>query len=99
MACTSDRARTLYGDIPWLGTELIVVGDKGELWIGPAAFIVCLWALVEWRSWSYRLAGEATAPLAERFFYVLSAKRRTLSSLFVKRCTLDTEGKSTCHLR
>ena len=64
VACTGSEARARYGDIPWLGDELIVVGDGGEVWVGPAAFLTCLWALVEWRAWSYRLAGPAFAPLA-----------------------------------
>src|SRR4051794_19106018 len=66
--CTGDEARRRYGDIPWLGDELVVVGDCGEVWVGPAAFLTCLWALVEWREWSYRLAAPAFAPLVERFF-------------------------------
>src|SRR5687767_15826462 len=56
LACTAEEARKAYGNIPWLKEELVVVGDGGEVWVGPAAFLVCLWALVEWREWSFRLA-------------------------------------------
>ena len=45
VACSGAEARARYGDIPWLGDELIVVGDGGEVWVGPAAFLTCLWAL------------------------------------------------------
>jgi predicted DCC family thiol-disulfide oxidoreductase YuxK len=79
--CTSEQARARYSSIPWLGDELVVVGDGGEVWVGPAAFLTCLWALVEWREWSYRLAGEAFAPLAERFFTIISSRRKTLGAL------------------
>jgi len=84
--CTGAEARERYGDIPWLGDELVVVGDGGEVWIGPAAFITCLWALRDWREWSYRLAGPAFAPLAERFFHFLSSKRKGIAALLDHDC-------------
>lgn len=80
--CTGSEARSRYGDLPWLGDELIVVGDRGEVWVGPAAFLTCLWALEKYREWAYRLAGPAFAPLAEQFFHIISDRRRTISALF-----------------
>jgi predicted DCC family thiol-disulfide oxidoreductase YuxK len=79
--CDGSEARKRYGDLPWLADELIVVGDEGEVWVGPAAFLTCLWALVAFREWSYRLAGPAFAPLAERFFLALSRRRKAVSAL------------------
>jgi predicted DCC family thiol-disulfide oxidoreductase YuxK len=90
VACTGSEARARYGDIPWLGDELIVVGDQGEVWVGPAAFLTCLWALVEWRGWSYRLAGPAFAPLAKWFFRFLSSHRRGIARLFEHDCADGT---------
>jgi predicted DCC family thiol-disulfide oxidoreductase YuxK len=86
VACTGAEARARYGDIPWLGDELVVVSDAGEVWAGPAAFLTCLWALVAWREWSYRLAGPAFAPLAERSFHALSSRRRSLARFFDHEC-------------
>jgi predicted DCC family thiol-disulfide oxidoreductase YuxK len=86
VACSGEEARARYGDIPWLGDELVVVSDAGEVWAGPAAFLTCLWALVAWREWSYRLSGGAFAPLAERFFRALSSKRRSIAALFDHEC-------------
>jgi predicted DCC family thiol-disulfide oxidoreductase YuxK len=86
LPCTGEEARRRFGDIPWLADELVVVGDGGEVWVGPAAFLVCLWALTEWREWSFRLAGPAFAPLAERFFLFLSSKRRSVAALFDHEC-------------
>lgn len=77
----SAEAKRRYGAVPWLGAELCVVADTGEVWVGPAAFLMCLWALIEWRSWSYRLSGESLAPLAERFFHGISQKRRSIAAL------------------
>src|SRR5215216_6271217 len=45
--CTGEQARARYRDIPWLGDELVVVSDAGEVWIGPAGFLTCLWPLAE----------------------------------------------------
>jgi predicted DCC family thiol-disulfide oxidoreductase YuxK len=85
--CTAERAREAYPGIPWAGTELVVLGDAGEVWVGPAAFLLCLWALRDYREWSFRLSGTAFAPLAERFFLLLSAKRRSISALFEHDCS------------
>ena len=86
VACTAPEARARYGAIPWLGDELVVVSDAGEVWVGPAGFLTCLWALEEYREWSFRLAGPAFAPLAERFFLALSHRRKALGFLFERRC-------------
>src|SRR5262245_37843922 len=94
VSCTGAEARARYGDLPWLGDELIVVGDGGEVWVGPAAFLTCLWALVRYREWSYRLAGPAFAPLAERFFHALSSRRKGLAKLLDHDC-----ADGACHIR
>ena len=72
----SQEARSRYGDLaPWLGKELVVVDDGGRAWIGPAAFVTCLWATARYRSVSYLLARPTLAPLAERFFLFVSKRR------------------------
>lgn len=71
---------------PWLGRELVVVSERGEVWIGAAAFLVCLWATREYRAWSYRLSGPAFAPLAERFLHSVSSRRRSLSRFVRQDC-------------
>jgi predicted DCC family thiol-disulfide oxidoreductase YuxK len=77
----SPEAKERYGKVPWLGEELVVVSDLGEVWVGPAAFITALWALTEWREWSYRLSGDLFVPLAERFFAGISHNRRAIAAL------------------
>jgi predicted DCC family thiol-disulfide oxidoreductase YuxK len=73
-----DVARREFGDVPWLGADLVVVDDHNNVWAGPAAFLMCLWATVDYRAWSYRLSGKALAPLAERFFHFVSSNRKAI---------------------
>jgi len=71
----SAEARARYGRLPWLGSELVAIDEQGRAWIGPAAFLTCLWATVRYRSWAYRLSSPTLAPLAERFFWMVSKRR------------------------
>ena len=73
-------------NLPWLGHELIVVHDDGRFWVGPAAFVLCLWALRGGQSLASLLSGDILAPFAIAFFSALSAKRGGLSTLLGHRC-------------
>lgn len=85
--CGSEEARTTFAVVPWLGQELVVVGDGGEVWAGAAAFLVALWALVDYRELSFTLSGPELAPLAERFFHALSSRRHRLAAFLGRtRC-------------
>jgi predicted DCC family thiol-disulfide oxidoreductase YuxK len=97
LGCGSAEARRRYGEVPWLREDLVVVSDEGAVWVGPAAFIVSLWALCEWREWSYRLSGASLAPLAERFFKMISKRRRALADFFPSRHDDCPDG--TCRKR
>jgi predicted DCC family thiol-disulfide oxidoreductase YuxK len=88
LAASSPKALAELAEVrPWLGAELVVVSERGEAWLGAAGFLVCLWATQEYREWSYRLSGPALAPLAERFFHLISNRRDTIGQLL---------GPSTC---
>jgi predicted DCC family thiol-disulfide oxidoreductase YuxK len=98
--CGSDEARARYGSVPWLGEELVVASDEGDVWAGPAAFLVCLWALEDWREWSYTFSGSALSPLVRRFFEALSSRRRTIAALLSPdRCTEGTCRAPGSHRR
>ena len=36
--------------------EIVVINELGDVWQGGAAWVMCLWALREYREWSQRLA-------------------------------------------
>ena len=84
--CASDEARRRLAGHPLVnqlrGAELIAISSRGEVWIGPAAFVACLWALVGWREWSLSLADGALSGLARLFFALVSRQRRLLSAWF-----------------
>lgn len=88
LPCGSERARLRYGEIPTLGTEIVVVADTGEVWSGPSAFIVCLWALARWRAWSFTLAAPELDGLSRRFFALVERRRHWLASMV---------GHAPCH--
>lgn len=59
--------------------ELVVVADSGEVWSGNTAWLMVLWALANYRCWSYRLATPALLPSARTAFAVLSKYRGSVS--------------------
>ena len=61
--------------------ELAVVADTGEAWLGNHAWIVCLWALRDYRDLSVRLTSPLLLLMAREAFAVLSARRSALSKL------------------
>ncbi|MGI9607565.1 MAG: DCC1-like thiol-disulfide oxidoreductase family protein [Acidimicrobiales bacterium] len=94
LASSDPSARLRYGHLPWYKVELMVVADSGHAWIGPEAFLMCLWATRRWRATSFRLNGTAFAPVAERFFHALSSNRSVVSGMLdPHRCNDDTCGR------
>jgi predicted DCC family thiol-disulfide oxidoreductase YuxK len=55
--------------------ELVVFSDDGRVYLGVNAWIVVLWALREWRTWSLRLAQPGWKPFARRFWRWVSLHR------------------------
>jgi predicted DCC family thiol-disulfide oxidoreductase YuxK len=75
MPAGSATARERYGLMPWLGEELVVVDEHGQAWVGPAAFLMCLWATIRYRPWSYVLSRPGFSKHTERFFIKISKRR------------------------
>jgi predicted DCC family thiol-disulfide oxidoreductase YuxK len=79
----SEAARRRFPKLRNVGRvdELVVVSDTGGVYRGARAWVMCLWALHEYRGWSEVLASPAVMPLARKAFAALSANRRRLSWL------------------
>ncbi|MFF3321482.1 thiol-disulfide oxidoreductase DCC family protein [Streptomyces sp. NPDC002889] len=59
--------------------EITVIGDRGQLYTGPAAWIVCLWALSDHRPKAHWLATPAGAPFV-RVTMLAAAKYREVTT-------------------
>lgn len=74
--------RTRYGHLPGYGDELFVADHAGDVWIGPDAFVMALWATRRYRT----MAGHLTGPAARRLLRGLSSRRHRLSRLIGPTC-------------
>jgi hypothetical protein len=70
----SSLADRLFPGLSGLGhpMELVAVDDRGGVYRGTRAWIMCLFALKEYRSWALRLADPSLLPLAQRAVLLLS---------------------------
>jgi predicted DCC family thiol-disulfide oxidoreductase YuxK len=59
--------------------ELIVVSEDGGVYREGRAWVMCLYALQEYREWSLRLARPMLFPLARQAFALVSRRRAKIS--------------------
>ncbi len=59
--------------------QLVAVSDEGGVYLGAAAWIMCLYALEDYRELSVRLAHPRLMPYAKRVCELISQNRLTLS--------------------
>lgn len=87
----SSRAARLFPALERAGwtDELVVVDDDGGVYRNGDAWIMCLYALREYREWSHRLASPALRPLARRAFALVSGRRSRIS----RRLRLASEAE------
>ncbi|MFT5465953.1 MAG: putative DCC family thiol-disulfide oxidoreductase YuxK [Verrucomicrobiales bacterium] len=64
--------------------KLVVMADTGEVYQGETAWIMCLWALENYRGLSMTLARPRWLPLARRVCTFVSEKRYSLSRFFFR---------------
>ena len=58
-----------------------VIGDDGGVYWGAKAWLMCLWALKQYREWSYRLSAPELLPTARRVVSMISQNRHKLEVL------------------
>lgn len=73
----SDWARYQFPALDHEATlkELHVISQRGDVYRGAKAWLMCIWALREYREWSQRLASPELAPAARRMIARLSSNR------------------------
>lgn len=78
----SDHARYRFPTLPARAEELVVISDDGALYRGERAWLMCLYALQDYREWAGRLATPRLLPLARAAVQLVSENRILLSRLF-----------------
>ncbi|XAM01666.1 DCC1-like thiol-disulfide oxidoreductase family protein [Phycisphaeraceae bacterium D3-23] len=61
--------------------ELVVIDDSGQVYRNDKAWVMCFYALREYRALSMRLARPGMAGLARRAYHLIAVNRRALSWL------------------
>ncbi|MBX9690655.1 MAG: DUF393 domain-containing protein [Candidatus Obscuribacterales bacterium] len=61
--------------------ELTVVSDRGGVYQGTKAWLICLWALRDYRNWASTLGTPELLPVAQKFITMISSNRKTLSRI------------------
>lgn len=61
-------------------TELTVIGDNGWVYRDSKAWLICLWALREYREWSLSLGSPELMPIARRLIVWVSKNRFRIGS-------------------
>ena len=61
--------------------DLTVISDEGAVYCGPKAWLMCLWALREYREWALRLSTPELLPTARRVISTISQHRYRLDGL------------------
>jgi predicted DCC family thiol-disulfide oxidoreductase YuxK len=77
----SARAKAMFPALEKIAgtSDLVVISDAGEVYLNNHAWIMCLYALEEYRGWALRLASPLLLPLARQAFETLSKNRQAIS--------------------
>ena len=104
MPATSDRAAAKFPELnlgrgaPGQGAaaapeQVIAITDDGHVYRGPAAWIMCLWALKRYRAWSLVLAQPHWRPRVARIIDGLGRRRLMLSRLLMLEAEADAVAR------
>jgi predicted DCC family thiol-disulfide oxidoreductase YuxK len=81
-ACSAEaRSRYPQLDHDLSLTDLTVISDAGAVYWGPKAWLMCLWALRNYREWAIRLSSPELLPTAKRVISTISQNRYQLEGL------------------
>ena len=76
-----DEARKRYPQLNHELTkqDLTVIGENGDVYFGPKAWLMVLWALARYREWAYRLSSPELLPTTKRVVSAISQNRYQIS--------------------
>ena len=78
----SEKAKRLFPELEQIACkdDLAVISDEGAVYLNDRAWIMVLFAMVEYRDWAARLTHPLLMPLARQAFAALSKNRHSISS-------------------
>jgi len=79
----SEKAKRLFPELDRIATkeDLAVISDEGALYLNDRAWIMVLYAMIDYRDWAARLTHPLLMPLARQAFAALSKNRHFISSM------------------
>ncbi len=85
-------------------SELTVIGDDGAVYSEAKAFLMCLWALCDYRAWSLRLSAPDMLPLARRVILWVAQNRfrfgsRSLDEILSDNMALAADCADGCSVK
>jgi predicted DCC family thiol-disulfide oxidoreductase YuxK len=89
VATGSPEARRRFPQLP--AEELAVIANTGEVWLGNHAWIICLWALREYRELACRLSSPLLLGMAREAFAVVSKNRSAVARMLSLRSEREIE--------
>jgi predicted DCC family thiol-disulfide oxidoreductase YuxK len=75
--------------------QLIVVSDDGSVYRGASGWVMCLWALQDYRALAIRLANPLLLPLARTVCQMISRNRSFISRWSI-RCNPEEAARVLC---
>ena len=77
----SEKARRMFPALEQIvsANDLVVVSDEGQVYLNNNAWIMALYALVEYKEWARRLAHPLLLPLVRQAFATISGNRYAIS--------------------
>lgn len=81
VAAGSELARQMFPELEQIASsdDLVAISDDGNVYLNNQAWIMCLYALEDYRLWACRLAHPLLLPLARQAFATLSKNRHAIS--------------------
>jgi predicted DCC family thiol-disulfide oxidoreductase YuxK len=78
----SEKAKRLFPELEQIATrdDLAVISDEGAVYLNDRAWIMVLYAMVDYRDWAARLTHPLLMPLARQAFAALSKNRHAISN-------------------
>ena len=98
VAAGSAEARRRFPDLDHAATldDLTVVSDTGDVYAGAQGWLMCLWALRDYRAWALRLSTPALMPRARHLITWVSQNRWRFASGQARAC--DTSDGGACKI-